>query len=154
MESRSYLVFGRNNKQIVKKKNSATPQDIQDWNTFTKSKDKIYNKDLISSKKSNEKKGIRKLDLHGFSLDEANKEVKKFIINSCKNNYKKIYIITGKGIRSKVKENPYVSEKMSTLKYSVPEYIKNDVDLFSKISSISQAEIQEGGEGAICIFLK
>ena len=138
----------------MKKKNSTTSQDIKDWNNFLKKTENIYNKDNNLLKKDFDKKGIRKLDLHGFSLEEANKLVKKFIIDSSINNYKKVLIITGKGLRSKVRENPYVSEKMSTLKYSVPAYIKNDDDLLSKISKITDADIREGGEGAISVFLK
>ena len=138
----------------MKKKNSTTSQDIKDWNNFLKKAENIYNKDNNLLKKDFDKKGIRKLDLHGFSLEEANKLVKKFIIDSSINNYKKVLIITGKGLRSKVRENPYVSEKMSTLRYSVPAYIKNDDDLLSKISKITDADIREGGEGAISVFLK
>ena len=97
---------------------------------------------------------VKKLDLHGFSLIEANKIVKNFIINSFNSGYKKLLIVTGKGLRSKSHDNPYLSEKLSVLKYSVPEYIKNDENLTNKISSISTAGIEDGGEGAIYIFLK
>ena len=97
---------------------------------------------------------IKKLDLHGFSLIEANKKVKKFIIESFDNGYKKLLIVTGKGLRSKSYDNPYVSEQLSVLKYAIPEYIKNDENLNYKISKITQADPQEGGEGAISIFLK
>jgi len=87
-------------------------------------------------------------------LIESNEMVKKFI-NECFNRgYKKLLIVTGKGIRSKSYDNPYVSEKLSVLKYSVPEFIKNDENLNTKISRISKAEIKDGGEGAIYIFLK
>ena len=82
------------------------------------------------------------------------KKVKKFIIESFKSRYKKLLIITGKGLRSKVHKNPYLSEQMNVLKHSVPEFIKNDEDLFNKISSISKADLKDGGEGAIYIFLK
>ena len=92
--------------------------------------------------------------MHGFSLIEANKIVKNFIINAFNSGYKKILIVTGKGLRSKSHDNPYLSEKLSVLRYSVPEYINNDEDLKSKISSVSSADIKEGGEGAIYIFLK
>ena len=97
---------------------------------------------------------VRKLDLHGFSLIEANRTVKKFIIESFNNGYKKLLIVTGKGLRSKSHDNPYLSEKLSVLRYSVPEYIKNDENLANKINSISTADIKDGGEGAIYIFLK
>ena len=97
---------------------------------------------------------VRKLDLHGFSLIEANKTVKKFIIESFNNGYKKLLIITGKGLKSKSHNNPYFSEKLNVLKYSVPEYITNNENLINKISKISKASLKDGGEGAIYIFLK
>ena len=80
--------------------------------------------------------------------------MKKFITDSFNNGYKKLLIVTGKGSRSKSHENPYFSEKLSVLKYSVPEYISNDEDLTNKISKISTADLNDGGEGAIYIFLK
>ena len=92
--------------------------------------------------------------MHGVSLDEANKIVKKFINSSKENGFKKIIIVTGKGSRSKVYDDPYRSEKMNVLRYSIPEYIQNDDDLSSKIVRISQAEKKDGGEGAIYVFLK
>ena len=94
------------------------------------------------------------MDLHGFSLSQSNKIVKKFIIESFNRGYKKLLIITGKGLRSKSYNNPYVSEKLNVLKYSVPEFIKNDENLNNKISRTSKAAIKDGGEGAIYIFLK
>ena len=97
---------------------------------------------------------VRKLDLHGSSLTEANKIVKKFIIESFNFGYKKLIIITGKGSRSKSYNNPYLSEKLSMLKYSVPEYVKNDENLYCKINKMTEADRKEGGDGAISIFLK
>ena len=97
---------------------------------------------------------VRKLDLHGSSLTEANKTVKKFIIESFNFGYKKLIIITGKGSRSKSYNNPYLSEKLSMLKYSVPEYVKNDENLYCKINKMTEADRKEGGDGAISIFLK
>ena len=138
----------------MKKKNSATPQDKKDWIKFTTQSKHIYNKDKDLVDKNIISKNFRKLDLHGFSLKDANKEVKNFIINSYENNYKKLLIVTGKGLRSKVHKNPYISTQMSTLKNSVPEYIKNNEDLFTKISKISKADTKDGGEGAFYIFLK
>ena len=114
----------------------------------------IKAKESDSSKENIRLSEVKKLDLHEFSLIEANKVVKNFIINSFNSGYKKILIVTGKGLRSKSHENPYVSEKLSVLRYSIPEYIKNDENLSSKINSISTADIKDGGEGAIYIFLK
>ena len=94
------------------------------------------------------------MDLHGFSLNKANKIVKKFIIESFENGFKKLLIVTGKGLRSKSHDNPYLSEKLSVLKYAVPEYIMNKENLCNKISRISKADLKDGGEGAIYIFLK
>ena len=85
---------------------------------------------------------------------EANKIVKKFIIESFNNGYKKLLVVTGKGLRSKSYNNPYVSEKLNVLRYSIPEFIKNNENLNNKISRIAQADIKDGGEGAIYIFLK
>ena len=138
----------------MKKKYSVTPKDKKDWITFTERLENVYDKDTDFAKQSTTLNKIRRLDLHGLSLDKANETVKKFIIESFENGYKKLLIITGKGLRSKVHKNPYLSEQMNVLKYSVPEFIKNDEDLFEKISRISTADLKDGGEGALYIFLK
>ena len=87
-------------------------------------------------------------------MDNANKVVKKFIIESFDKGYNKLLVVTGKGLRSKSYDNPYISENLSVLKNSVPEYIKNNENLNSIISKIARADQQDGGEGAINIFLK
>ena len=101
----------------MKKKYSVTSKDKKDWFTFTKHLENVYDKDIDLIKPNTRTNRIRKLDLHGISLDQANKIVKKFIIESFKNKYKKLLIITGKGLRSKVHKNPYLSEQMNVLKY-------------------------------------
>ena len=121
---------------------------------FTKQIGDISPKKVDLLEQNTEINKVRKLDLHGFSLIEANKTVKKFIIESFNNGYKKLLIVTGKGGRSKSRANPYLSEKLSVLKYSVPEYINNDENLINKIRTISKASLKDGGEGAIYIFLK
>ena len=138
----------------MKKKYIASSKDKKDWLDFTKQIGNISPKENDLSQENIEIKKVLKLDLHGSSLAESNKMVKKFI-NECFNRgYKKLLIVTGRGLRSKSYNNPYVSEKLSVLKYSVPEFIKNDENLNNKISRISKAEIKDGGEGAIYIFLK
>ena len=138
----------------MKKKHFVTPKDKKDWDVFTKQIGDISPKESDLLKENIEINKVKKLDLHGSSLIEANKIVKKFIIESFNNGYKKLLVVTGKGLRSKSYNNPYVSEKLNVLKYSVPEFIKNDEDLKSKISRILKADIKDGGEGAIYIFLK
>ena len=138
----------------MKKKYPVTSKDKKDWITFTESLENIYDKDDDFVKKNTTTNKIKRLDLHGLTLSQANKIVKKFIIDSFEEGHKKLLIITGKGLRSKVHKNPYLSEQMSVLKYSVPEFIKNDADLFEKISRISTADLKDGGEGAFCIFLR
>ena len=138
----------------MKKKHLATFKDKKDWITFTKQIGNINPKESDLWEQNTELNKIRKLDLHGFSLIEANKTVKKFIIESFNNGYKKLLVVTGKGSRSKSYNNPYLSEKLSVLKYSVPEFIKNDKNLNSKVIRISAADQKDGGEGAIYIFLK
>ena len=154
MESEPYLVFSRDITEIVKKKYFTSQKDKKDWIDFTKKMSGILPKDIDSPEDNIEIGKVKKLDLHGFSLDEANKLVKNFIIKSYNSGLRKIIIITGKGLRSKSHLNPYLSEKLSVLRHSIPEYIKKDKNLNDKIMDISIAEKQDGGEGAICIFLK
>ena len=138
----------------MKKRYPVTPKDRKDWTTFTEHLANVYDKDTSFKKQNTALNKIRRLDLHGLSLNQANKVVKKFIIESFEGGYKKLLIITGKGLRSKVHKNPYLSEQMNVLKHSVPEFIKNDEDLFEKISRMSTADLKDGGEGAFYIFLK
>ena len=138
----------------MKKKYEATSEDKEDWLSFTKKIGNIFPKEEDIGKNNIKINKVPKLDLHGISLSEANIKVKDFIIKSFNDGYKKIIIITCKGLRSKFHNNPFVSEKLSSLKNSVPEYIKNDEDLSDKINKISTASIKDGGEGAVYIFLK
>ena len=138
----------------MKKKKFTTSKDEKDWAAFAEQPGYLFDKDSNVAEKNLELDKIQKLDLHGFSLTAANKVVKKFIIESFNDGYKKLLIITGKGLRSKSHNNPYHSEKLSVLKYSVPEYINNNENLINKINKISKANLKDGGEGAIYIFLK
>tara|TARA_B100000470_G_C19431561_1_gene233197 strand:+ start:31 stop:462 length:432 start_codon:yes stop_codon:yes gene_type:complete len=138
----------------VKKKYSASSKDKKDWVNFTNQIENIGVKEDDLVEKNQQINKVRKIDLHGYSLNNANKVVKKFIIESFNQNYKKLLIVTGKGSRSKSYDDPYISESLSVLKNSVPEYIKNDENLNSIISKIVQASQKDGGEGAINIFLK
>ena len=97
---------------------------------------------------------IRSIDLHGYTLEQANKSIYDLIINSYKNEIKKIIVVTGKGLHSDNEKNPYVSKDLSILKYSVPEYILNNKNLMTKINEIKEANIEDGGSGAFYIFLK
>ena len=128
-------------------------KDKKDWLNFIKSKEKLNNKDIFDKKQkkiSNEKS----IDLHGYSLDEANKLIHKFILFAYKNNINKITVITGKGSRSKNKENPYQSKNLGILKYSVPEYINSNSELLKIIKSINQEDIESVMKGSFDIFLK
>ena len=138
----------------MKKKYKASFKEKKEWIEFTKKMGTVADKDQHYSKNNTNKNIIKKIDLHGFSLEEANKIVKKFIINSYELGHLKLLIILGKGSRSKVYDDPYRSKDMNILKNSVPEYIKNDSDLSDKILKISEADVKDGGKGAIYIFLK
>ena len=138
----------------MKKKYSASSKDKKDWADFTKQVGNISVTEDDFLEENRQINKVRKLDLHGYSLDNANKVVKKFIIESFDKGYNKLLVVTGKGLRSKSYDNPYISENLSVLKNSVPEYIKNNENLNSIISKIIQADQQDGGEGAITIFLK
>ncbi len=138
----------------MKKKYPASSKDKKDWVNFTNQIENIGVKEDDLLEENQQINKVRKIDLHGYSLNNANKVVKKFIIESFNQNYKKLLIVTGKGSRSKSYDDPYISESLSVLKNSVPEYIKNDENLNSIISKIVQASQKDGGEGAINIFLK
>ena len=138
----------------MKKKYSASSKDKKDWTDFTKQVGNISVTEDDFLEENRQINKVRKLDLHGYSLDDANKAVKKFITESFDKGYNKLLVVTGKGLRSKSYDNPYISENLSVLKNSVPEYIKNNENLNSIISKIIQADQQDGGEGAINIFLK
>ncbi len=138
----------------MKKKYTASTKDKEDWIAFTKQMGTVKPKEVDFINHDIELDKVKKLDLHGCTLNESNAKVKKFISESFNFGYKKILIVTGKGLRSKSYKNPYISEKLSVLKHSIPEFIQNDKDLRNKIIKISQASIKDGGEGAIYIFLK
>ena len=138
----------------MKKKYSVSSKDKKDWVDFTKKMDGIFVKEDDSLQENREKNKIRRLDLHGYSLEDANRVVKKFITESFDKNYRKLLIVTGKGLRSKSYDNPYISKDLNILRNSIPEYIKNDENLNSIISKITLAERKDGGDGAINIFLK
>ena len=131
-----------------------SPDDLKAWKDFTLSKKPVVNKDYYLDQSKNFGIKIKKIDLHGYSLDEANKKIEKLIDKYFKEGVEKIIVITGKGLRSKIEDNPYVSKDLSILKNSVPNYIKNNSKIRNKVRSISKAQIKDGGEGAIYIFLK
>jgi DNA-nicking Smr family endonuclease len=128
-------------------------KDKQDWENFLKNKDKIPNKDFALRKKIRQEK-IKKIDLHGFTLEEANKAVEQFIKKCLNESVTKIIVITGKGLRSKNVKNPYLSKDLSILKYSVPEFVESNEFLIKMIIKITDAKIEDGGSGAFYIYLK
>ena len=130
------------------------PEDLKAWKKFTSNKETIENKDYYLDQKKTSVQKIRKVDLHGLSLDEANKKIEILIDKYFIEGVEKIIVITGKGLRSKTTNNPYVSKDLSILKNSVPDYINANLKIKNKIKSISKAEIKDGGEGAFYIFLK
>ena len=135
------------------KKKDLSKQDINTWETYIKNPSDIYDKDKNISQ-NQERKNRFRFDLHGYTLDEANQKVGEIIISCNKNKYKEILFITGKGLHSTSYNDAYVSKNFSKLKYSVPEFIKSNKKLSKLIISISDADIKDGGEGAILVKLK
>ena len=128
-------------------------KDKNDWEQFVKSNEKIENKD--NEYLSEEKKFIEKtIDLHGYTLEEANKKIFEYIKYCCLNNVDKINVITGKGLRSKNKDDPYQSKDLSILKYSVPNFIKNNTELMDKILEIDFNSVNSLSKGNFDIILK
>ena len=128
-------------------------KDKEDWKNFISNDERVHNKDIFLQKKIRHEK-IKKIDLHGYTLKEANNTIEQFINKCFDERVTKIIVITGKGLRSKNIENPYLSKDLSILKYSVPEFIENNVELMEKIIEIKNADIEDGGSGAFYIFLK
>ena len=128
-------------------------KDKQDWENFLKNKEKIADKDFANKKKIRHEK-IKRIDLHGHTIEEANKAVEQFIEKCFDEDVTKIIVITGKGLRSKSVENPYLSKDLSILKYSVPEFIETNTVLLKMIIEIMDAKIEDGGSGAFYIYLK
>ena len=142
------------NKNSVKKKNiKNSDKDKHDWESFLNNKEKILNKDFAHKKNIRYEK-IKKIDLHGYTIEEANKVIEQFIQKSFDENVTKIIVITGKGLRSQNVENPYLSKNLSILKYSVPEFIENNKSLTQIIIETTDAKIEDGGGGAFYIYLK
>ena len=128
-------------------------KDKKDWEDFLNSSEKIPNKDFVHKKNIRYEK-IKKIDLHGHTIEKANKALEQFIQKSFNENVTKIIVITGKGLRSKNVENPYLSKDLSILKYSVPEYIENNKNLKQLIIETKNAKIEDGGSGAFYVYLK
>ena len=148
------------NKDTVKKKALSDndtieilEKDKQDWENFLKNKEKIPNKDFVNKKNIRYEK-IKKIDLHGYTIEEANNAVEQFIQKCFDESATKIIVITGKGLRSKNVENPYLSKDLSILKYSVPEFIESNISLIKMIIETTDAKIEDGGSGAFYIYLK
>jgi len=127
-------------------------KDKKDWKSFLEKNEKLPNKDL--EKKENKLHITKSLDLHGFTLDEANNKVESFINDCFDKKVSKVIIVTGKGLHSQNDKDPYISIKFGILKNSVPDFIKNNRNLMAKIKSITDAEISDGGSGAFYVFLK
>ena len=132
--------------------NKISDKDKKDWENFVSSKETLPNKDNKSIKEKNFV--TKSIDLHGYTLEEANKSIQDFINKSYEDNINKLIVVTGKGLHSNNEKNPYVSKELSILKYSVPEFIKKNIDLVKKISEIKSANIEDGGDGAFYIYLK
>jgi DNA-nicking Smr family endonuclease len=127
-------------------------KDKKDWENFLSKKEHLPNKDNFEKIKKIKK--TKTLDLHGYTLDEANQIIENFVKRSYKDKVNKLIIVTGKGIHSDNKKNPYVSKDLGILKYSIPEFLKNNTELMSIISSTEEASVEDGGSGAFYIYLK
>ena len=131
---------------------NVSEKDKKDWKDFLLKKEKLPNKDINLSKKKEKK--VKSLDLHGYTLEEANIKIENFIKQSYLEKVNKLIIVTGKGLHSQNESDPYVSKDLSILKYSVPHFIKNNNDLMKIINDFGSASLEDGGSGAFYIYLK
>ena len=132
--------------------NDISEKDKKDWENFISSDDQLPNKDFKLSKQKSFK--VKSIDLHGYTLEEANKTIEEFIYQSFRDKINKLIVVTGKGLHSQNQKDPYLSKNLSILKYSVPEFIENNKNLMNIINEIKDASIEDGGSGAFYIFLK
>ena len=135
------------------KKKDLDQDDKKAWEEYIKNPSDIYDKDKNYSKENRRKERF-KYDLHGYTLEDANRKVKEIILSCKENKYKEILLITGKGLHSTNDKDIYVSKNLGTLRYSVPEFIKSSEELNDFIISIKEADIKDGGDGALLIKLK
>ena len=132
--------------------NDISEKDKKDWENFISSDEKLPNKDFKLSKEKSFK--VKSIDLHGYTLEEANNAIEKFILESFREKINKLIVVTGKGLHSQNEKDPYVSKDLSILKYSVPEFIESNKSLMKIINEIKDAKIEDGGSGAFYIYLK
>ena len=135
------------------KKKDLSKEDKETWDNFTREPSDIYDKDLQIADDNLRRNRLR-YDLHGFTLEDANKKVKDLILSGIRNKFKEILLITGKGLHSNTEEDTYVSKNLSKLRFSVPEFINSCDELSKFVVSISEASLKDGGSGAILIKLK
>ena len=132
--------------------NEYSDKDKKDWENFLSSNEELIDKEKRLEK--NKVKKVKTFDFHGYSLDQANKNIEDLIYDSYNKGINKLIIVTGKGLHSENEKNPYVSKDLSILKHSIPEHIKNNKELMNMINEIKDANIEDGGSGAFYIFLK
>ncbi len=135
------------------KKKDVDQENVTAWEEYIKNPSDIYDKEKNNSKHNSRRERF-KFDLHGFTLDDANRKIREIIFFCKEKKYKELLIITGKGIHSTNDNDVYVSKNFGKLKYSVPEFIKSDEELNKLILSVTEADINDGGEGALLIKLK
>ena len=135
-------------------KKKISEKDLKDWQNFIENKDPVNNKDFNLDQVKQQKPQIKKIDLHGNTIVEANNRVKEVLQTFYKENISKVIIITGKGNRSNNENNPYVSKDLSLLKNSVPDFLENNEEMKKIIINMSKADIRDGGEGAFYVFLR
>ena len=132
--------------------NKISNKDKRDWENFISSQDKLPDKDVRKQNRLSFKQ--KSIDLHGYTLEQANKRIEEFIYSAFAEKINKIIVVTGKGLHSKNEKDPYVSKDLSILKYSVPDFIEKNKNLMNIIYEIKDANIEDGGSGAFYIFLK
>ena len=132
--------------------NKISDKDKEDWQNFISNEDKLPNKDLRKQNRLSFK--TKSIDLHGYTLEQANRKIEDFIYSAFAEKVNKLIVVTGKGLHSQNEKDPYVSKDLRILKYSVPEFIENNKNLMNVINEIKDASIEDGGKGAFYIFLK
>ncbi len=147
-----------NKDQKIKKIISERYEESKETNLIKKNSDfKIVFSEINRDLKKGKVNIDRKVDLHGYSILEAEEKFKKEIINSYKKGYRCLLFITGKGLFVNKYHKDIENEKPNLFYGKIKKSILNWVhepSLQRYIMTFQKASFEYGGDGAIFVYLR
>ena len=134
------------------KKSKDKNSDKKEWEEFLNNPSGLYDKDKLENQKNQINR--YKFDFHGYSIENANKKIYEIISQCFEKELKEILIITGKGMHSNKVDDVYTSKDYNKLQNTIPEFIRSNPDLNSRVLKTKKAPKELGGEGALIIRLR